>query len=180
MNNELDSYDKEVVVTLLSNGSANLFKENSLTLFSNKLHTPIILNPSNYHYIALQEIGLSLDSGNIKIPNQNPAIIYFEWDTDYSNLFEQGKNYKNLEEVFIRTYKQNKNSLFINYPNNFGTYSDKGFIENRFYTADTIEVELNKFDFFSNIDYFEGKLNFKLVKHYIENTNDLLWQRFEI
>ena len=45
MNNELDSYDKEVVVTLLSNGSANLFKENSLTLFSNKLHTPIILNP---------------------------------------------------------------------------------------------------------------------------------------
>ena len=56
MNNELDSYDKEVAVTLLSNGSANLFKENSLTLFSNKLHTPIILNPSNYHYVALQEI----------------------------------------------------------------------------------------------------------------------------
>ena len=132
MNNELDSYDKEVAVTLLSNGSANLFKENSLNLFSNKLHTPIILNPSNYHYIALQEIGLSLDSGNIKIPNQNPAIIYFEWDTDYSNLFEQGKNYKDLEEVFIRTYKQNKNSLFINYPNNFGIYSDKGFIENRY------------------------------------------------
>ena len=47
MYNELDSYDKEVAVTLLSNGSANLFKENSLTLFSNKLHTPIILNPSN-------------------------------------------------------------------------------------------------------------------------------------
>ena len=88
MNNELDSYDKEVAVTLLSNGSANLFKENSLTLFSNKLHTPIILNPSNYHYIALQEIGLSLDSGNIKISNQNPAIIFFEWNADYSNLFE--------------------------------------------------------------------------------------------
>ena len=34
MNNKLDSYDKEVAVTLLSNGSANLLKENSLTLFS--------------------------------------------------------------------------------------------------------------------------------------------------
>ena len=37
--------DKEVVITLLSNGSTNLFKENTLTLFSNRLHTPIILNP---------------------------------------------------------------------------------------------------------------------------------------
>ena len=68
MNNELDSYDKEVAVTLLSNGSANLFKENSLILFSNKLHTPIILNPSNYHCILLQEIGLSLDQGISKYP----------------------------------------------------------------------------------------------------------------
>ena len=105
MYQELDTYDNEIVVTLLSNGSSNLFKENSLTLFSNKLLTPIILNPSNYYHIALQEISLSLDSGNIKIPNQNPAIIYFEWDTDYTHLFEQCKNYKNLEEVFIRTYK---------------------------------------------------------------------------
>ena len=39
--------DKEVVITLLSNGSTNLFKENTLTLFSNRLHTPIFLNPSN-------------------------------------------------------------------------------------------------------------------------------------
>ena len=32
MNNKLDSYDKEVAVTLLSNGSANLFREN-LSIF---------------------------------------------------------------------------------------------------------------------------------------------------
>ena len=32
--------DKEVVITLLSNGSTNLFKDNTLTLFSNILHTP--------------------------------------------------------------------------------------------------------------------------------------------
>ena len=55
--------DKEVVITLLSNGSTNLFKENTLKLFSNRLHTPIILNPSNHNYVALQEIGISLNSG---------------------------------------------------------------------------------------------------------------------
>ena len=54
MHQELESYDNEIVVTLLSNGSSNLYKENSLTLFSNKLHTPIILNQTNYHYVALQ------------------------------------------------------------------------------------------------------------------------------
>ena len=69
MHHELESYDNEIVVTLLSNGSSNLYKENSLTLFSNKLHTPIILNQTNYHYVALQEIGIDLNSGNIKIPS---------------------------------------------------------------------------------------------------------------
>ena len=83
MSKGMDKEDKEVVVTLLSNGSSNLSKENSLTLFSNKLHTPIILNPLNYNYIALQEIGITLNSGNIRIPYETPAIIYFEWDTTF-------------------------------------------------------------------------------------------------
>ena len=80
--------DKEVVITLLSNGSTNLFKDNTLTLFSNRLHTPIILNPSNHNYVALQEIGISLNSGNIRIPYEKPAIIYFEWDTAFRNHSE--------------------------------------------------------------------------------------------
>ena len=99
MNIESDTYDKEISITLLSNGSSNLFKENSLTFFSNKLHTPIILNPSEYHYVALQEIGISLNSGNIKIPNQKPAIIYFEWNTNFSNYLEKITNYETLKEV---------------------------------------------------------------------------------
>ena len=107
MNIETDTYDKEISITLLSNGSSNLFKENSLTFFSNKLHTPIILNPSDYHYVALQEIGLSLNSGNIKIPNQKPAIIYFEWNTNFSNNLEKITNYETLKEVFIETCNQN-------------------------------------------------------------------------
>ena len=160
MNIETDTYDKEISITLLSNGSSNLFKENSLTFFSNKLHTPIILNPSDYHYVALQEIGLSLNSGNIKIPDQKPAIIYFEWNTNFSNNLEKITNYETLKKVFIETYEQNKNSFFINYPNKFGIYSDKGHIENKVYTTDTIEQELKKFDFFRMKSFL--RVNFNL------------------
>ena len=55
--------DKEV-----SDGSTNQFEETTRTLISNRLHTPIILNPSNHNYVALQEIGISLNSGNIRVP----------------------------------------------------------------------------------------------------------------
>ena len=44
MNIETDTYDKEISITLLSNGSLNLFEENSLTFFSNKLHTQTVKN----------------------------------------------------------------------------------------------------------------------------------------
>ena len=108
MNKELDKYSKEIVVTLLSNGSSSLYKENSLTLFTNKLHTPIILNPTNYHYVALQEIGIDLNSGNIKIPNQKPGIIYFEWDTNFDGNLKLGGDFEILKDTFIKTYEKNK------------------------------------------------------------------------
>ena len=77
MYQEKHKVDNEIVETLLSNCSSNPSKENTLTLFSSKLHTPIVLNSSNYHYVALHEIEIGLYSENIKIPNQNPGIIYF-------------------------------------------------------------------------------------------------------
>ena len=113
MYQELDTYDNEIVVTLLSNGSSNLFKENSLTLFSNKLHTPIVLNASNYHYVALQEIGIDLNSGNIKIPNQNPGIIYFEWDTNFNDNVKVGDDFETLKETFIKTYEKTKTHFLL-------------------------------------------------------------------
>ena len=100
MSKGTDTDDKDLVVTLLSNGSSNLFKDNSLTLFSNKLHTPIILNPLNYNYKALHEIGISLNSGNIKIPCEKPAIIYFEWDTTFRYHLEDLSNYEIRKQVF--------------------------------------------------------------------------------
>ena len=96
--------DKEVVITLLSNGSSNLFKDNTLTLFSNRLHTPIISKPSNHNYVALQEIGISLNSGNIRIPYEIPAIIDFEWDTTFRNHSEDLDRVeikKKMIEIFI-------------------------------------------------------------------------------
>ena len=74
MNNIRSKDEEKIVVTLLSNGSSNLFSDNSITLISNKLHTPINLNPSNYNYVALQEIGISLNSSNIQIPNENQLL----------------------------------------------------------------------------------------------------------
>ena len=79
--------EKEIVITLLANGSPELFKNNSLTFFSNRLHTPVILNPSNYNYIAIQEVGISLKSSNIKISNDNPTLIYFQWDISTFYIF---------------------------------------------------------------------------------------------
>ena len=79
--------EEETVVTLLSNGSSEIFRNNSLTSFSNKLHSPIVLNPSNHNYIALQEIGISLSSGNLQVPNDNPTLIYFEWDVSLYLFF---------------------------------------------------------------------------------------------
>ena len=186
MSEGTDKEDKEVVVTLLSNGSSNLFKDNSLTLFSNKLHTPIILNPLNYNYIALQEIGISLKSGNIRIPYEKPAIIYFEWDTTFCDHLEDLSNYEIRKQVFKNTYEQNKNHFFINHPNKFGIYSNKGFIENQIYTPDTIAEELKKLEFFARENFFQGKLEFSLFKDYLDEKSSIdtnaipWWQRFEI
>ena len=112
MNNIRSKDEEEIVVTLLSNGSSNLFSDNSITLFSNKLHTPINLNPSNHNYVALQEIGISLNSSNIQIPNEKPAIIYFEWDKTFIHQSEDLSNYETAKEVFIKTYNENKSSFF--------------------------------------------------------------------
>ena len=118
MNKGTDQEDEEVVVTILSNGSSNLFKDNSLTLFSNKLHTPIISNPLKHNYIALQEIGISLNSGNIRIPYAKPAIIYFEWDTTFCNHEEDLSNYEIRKKVFINTNEENKNHFLLTIPIN--------------------------------------------------------------
>ena len=98
------SNEEEIVITLLSNGSSELFRNNSLTSFSNKLHSPILLNPSNHNYIALQEIGISLSSGNIQVPNDKPTLIYFEWDVslylffnpDFSEDLTDKETYKKI------------------------------------------------------------------------------------
>ena len=167
MNKELDKYSKEIVVILLSIGSSSLYKENSLTLFTNKLHTPIILNPTNYHYVALQEIGIDLNSGNIKIPNQKPGIIYFEWDTNFDGNLKLGGDFEILKDTFIKTYEKNKSSFFVNYPNSFGIYSNKGYIENKVYSLDAIEKELKEFDFFPINNFLKVNLTLSYIKKFI-------------
>ena len=78
---------KKTIVTLISNGSFDIYKDNSLSSFSNRLHKSISLNPSEYSYVALQEIGVSLNLGNVKLPNQKPSLIYFQWNTDILSAY---------------------------------------------------------------------------------------------
>ena len=42
MNREIEKEETEVVVTLLSNGSSDLYKDNTLTHFSNKIDFSIV------------------------------------------------------------------------------------------------------------------------------------------
>ena len=168
------SNEEEIVITLLSNGSSEIFRNNSLTSFSNKLHSPIVLNPSNHNYIALQEIGISLSSGNIQVPNDKPTLIYFEWDVslylffhpDFSEDLTDKETYK---KTFLTTYERNQNNFFVNYSNDFGIFSTKYFLENKIYTTKTIEEELKEFKCFSNE---EGNLNIALVSDYLKETFD--------
>ena len=65
---------------------------------------------------------------------------------------------------------KNKNHFFINYPNKFGIYSNKGFIENKIYSPNTIAEELKKLDFFTREDFFQGKLDLTLFKEYLDKN----------
>ena len=44
---------------------------------------PTTTSLNNYNNIALQEIGIRLNSGNLRNPHEKPAIIYFERDTTF-------------------------------------------------------------------------------------------------
>ena len=95
-------------------------------------------------------------------------------------------DYETRKQVFIDTYEKNKNHFFINYPNKFGIYSNKGFIENKIYSPNTIAEELKKLDFFTREDFFQGKLDLTLFKEYLDEKSSIdrnaipWWQRFEI
>ena len=81
-------------------------------MFSNRLHTPIILNPSNHNYIALQEIGISLNSGNISIPYEKPAIVYFEWNTTFRNHSEDLSRDEIKKKVFYQHLQPKQEHFF--------------------------------------------------------------------
>ena len=142
---------KKTIVTLISNGSFDIYSDNSLTSFSNKLHKPLLLNPSHYSYVALQEIGISLNSSNVKIPIEKPSLIYFQWNIDilsayYPDLFFDLSNDDEVKELFYHAYNSKKEALFKNYPNKFGVYSIKTVLEDKFYSASSLVDKLKTYE----------------------------------
>ena len=115
---------EHTTLTLLSNGSYNLYNDNSLTSFSNKLHNPISLDPSRYHYVALQEIGISLSAENIPIPPDKPSLTYIS-NTGYL----QRSILEELTNVFKAAFDDDREKLFINHLNSFGVQSIKKYMK---------------------------------------------------
>ena len=133
--------DDHTTVTLLSNGSYNLYNDNSLTSFSNKLHNPISLDPSQYHYVALQEIGISLNAENIPIPPDKPSLIYIS-----NTGVLQRSVLKELTNVFKSAFDGDGEELFINNRNSFGVQSTKKFMKKKLYTPLLIEEEFKSYE----------------------------------
>ena len=100
-----------------------------------------------------------MSSGNIKIPYEKPAIIYFEWENIIRYHLEDLINYEIRKYVFKNTYEQNKSHFFTYHPVKFVIYSNKGFSKNQIYTPNTIATELKQLDYFrEEISFLE---NFK-------------------
>ena len=94
---------------LLSNGSSDIYKNNTLTHFTNKLPTPIDLQNENKYEIAIESVGFSCLFRNIKLPegdypsfiitNQftpDPAIEYSCRYEGQGTFQEAGTNMSNL------------------------------------------------------------------------------------
>ena len=128
-------------LTLLSNGSYNLYNDNSLTSFSNKLHNAITLDTSRYHYVALQEIDISLNVENIPIPPDKPSLIYIS-HTGYL----QRSILEELTNVFKAAFAGDREKLFINHRNSFGVQSIKKYIKKKIYTPLLIEEEFKSYE----------------------------------
>ena len=100
-----ENKNNQIIITLLSNGSYSLYPNNSLSLFTNKLHKPINLDSSLYHYVALQEIGVSLNTENIPVPTNKPSIFFIEWDLNIyftnNNTFLLPTKYQLCRRIYI-------------------------------------------------------------------------------
>ena len=170
---------KQTCVTLISNGSSVIYPDNSLSSFSNKLHRTISLNPSEYNYVALQEIGVSLNLANVKVPIKKPSLIYFEWNLDIFSAYHPNQMFDleyddELKELFYFGYNSINDALFINYPNEFGISSIKSEIEDKYYTPSTL---LEKLKSYENI-YSSDKLRLSFEFNEDEITKFYLKQKW--
>ena len=75
---------KDFSITTISNGSSDFFKDNTLSRFTNRLPSQVLLNHGNKYEVALESIGISLNYETLSVPEKNSAMIYM---FDY-NLYE--------------------------------------------------------------------------------------------
>ena len=95
-------------IYLLSNGSTNIFTNNSLTSFSNKLPSIFETNKNENIVVSVESIGFSTNFRNIHIPNgeKTPSILVIYGGVGHEffmgNQWYTLRNLKNFIHEFNR------------------------------------------------------------------------------
>ena len=141
-------------ITLLSNGSFTIFPNNSLSSFSNKLQKAIKLDPSWYHYVALQEIGVSLKIENIPIPDNKAYLYLLDWNLRIFQINLQ-KQFTFTREVIEQNFNNIiKDKNFIrNYLNSYGIKASGFHFNNKYFDISSLDNDINHY--LSEISTFE-------------------------
>lgn len=133
-------------ITLLSNGSFTIFPNNSLSSFSNKLQKAIKLDPSMYHYVALQEIGVSLKIENILTPDNKAYLYLLNWNLRIFQI--------NLQKQFTFTrevIKQNFNNILKdknftrNYLSSYGIKARGFYFNNKYFDIPSLDNDITHY-----------------------------------
>ena len=145
---------KDFSITTISNGSSDFFKDNTLSRFTNRLPSQVVLNHGNKYEVALESIGISLNYETLSVPEKNSVMIYM---FDY-NLYE-------LEIIKINTeviktgvdYSQHEQKIF----SGNDIYKEKLILDPQYYSMDNIEKAISQF--LDNSTIFKDCINFKFT-----------------
>ena len=96
---------------------------------------------------------------NVRVPTNKPPIFYLDWDFILFSIvnpllffqllgFDElsSINVNKLNKIFLSVYQLNKQSIFINYPNQFGIHSVQRNIKEKMHNTLTLEDELKQFE----------------------------------
>lgn len=121
-------FSKVFQVRLFSNVNLEIYPENTLAIFTNKLNVPIEFDEGHKYYCALKEIFLPLISYASDNAEKSKDIITFNYETNihYSKMPDMTTSIRDLVHFFL--HKQNKEDLSTYNLSYFAPYLNKNII----------------------------------------------------